>query len=133
MKKYLEVVVSGSKSAGQIMAVHPRHDHVGDEQMDRSRVGFSQLQGLLRSQSIQHIIVDPGQNPFDEIQDRRFILDNQHSFAMPPGDDLSLRFLFVRHRIGMPRQINVEAGAATWFAVNVDQAVILFDDSVYRG
>ena len=65
----------------QIPAVHVRHDHVGDEQTDVVAMLVGQLDRGVRRLRGEHAVAQALERPRCHLQDRLFVLDEQHRLA----------------------------------------------------
>ena len=123
--------------AHQGVAVHPRHHHVRDNQVDRHVGRVDDVEGRLAVLRLQNPIALVTQRPDAEQAYRVLVLDQKHGAAarqvglaagghgrQSPGRGLGIA---VRRVAG---QIDTEVGAPSWRAVDDDEAAGLADDAV---
>lgn len=130
----LETEADLLQPAGHVFAVHPRHDHVGDEQVDFARAFPGNTQGLIRTVRSQYRVAKLFQNPCGKLQDRGLVFNDKDDFTMayrgiPAGFSSGCN----ERRVGVAGQVDFENGPFARFTVDIDKAFILFCDAIDRG
>src|SRR5579859_558254 len=117
--------------------VHARHHHVGDDEMDRFRLGLDDLQRRLAALRLEHGVALVPERPGAEQADRILVLDQQdgagagqvarcrHFERIEQRRRLRLALLAL-----MLRQIEREFRADAHLAVDEDEAAGLLHDAV---
>ncbi len=114
------------------MTHHPRHDHVGDEQVDRTVVFADQPDRLRAIGRGQHAITPPVEHAAGDLADAVLVLDDQDDLA---GAGQIALVGGPRHRRQLfgGRQHHGARGAEAGLRVEPDIAAGLGDDPVDRG
>ncbi len=131
--KALRGGLQGFNFCGQVAAVHVGQDDIGQQQVDPAVVVLGQGQGFFGGISDQGLVAQSGEHSAGEFEYRGLVLDHQDGLS-PAGDRL-LPFIFSGGAAGtvMPGQVDLEGRAFLFFAVDIDEAVVLFDDAVDCG
>src|SRR5439155_1683325 len=121
----------GLDPAGIAPAVHPRHRYVGQQQVDRARMRFTDPQGLHAALRIQEVVAQryqniPGQPPY-----QRLVVDEQNGFrTRGPRHRRLWRLGGFRH-VGQAWKVDAERRALAPLAPDSEVALVLLDDAVH--
>jgi hypothetical protein len=74
-EKRLDIGFQDADSIRKVLAIHVRHDHVGQEQMDIAGVSLAQGQGLARLGGLEDLVAGPFQDRFRQAPHLALILD----------------------------------------------------------
>ena len=141
----LEIGIFLAHRLQQRRAVHFRHHHVGDDEIDRAVPFLQRLQRLDAVGGLDHAVAARAQAARVQRAQALLVLDQQDG-ALP--GEVGARFCFRRRLLGraiggggvghslqlgmMPRQEDVERGALIGFGIDIDEAAGLLDDAVHR-
>jgi hypothetical protein len=67
----------------QLPAAHPRHDHIGDHQIDPSLLLLQEPDSFSGSGSFQAALSETSRGPHDECADRGLVFHDQQGFRAP--------------------------------------------------
>ena len=67
------------------MAAHLRHDHIGEQQVDRAAVVLGQAQGVGGTGRGQHRVAQFLEHALGDFQDRGLVVDDQQGFSAADG------------------------------------------------
>src|SRR5439155_259081 len=128
--EHLHLRAAWHELLGELAAVHARHDHVGQEQMDRFRLPIGDRQRLRTMTGLQHgVAVDP-ERPTHDLANVVFVLHDQDGLgALRRLRRLALRFDH-GDRVVDASQVDREGAAAAGLAVDPDRAPTLIHDAV---
>src|SRR3972149_6500174 len=80
-----------SHAVGEDSAAHPRHDHIGYQQMDRLRMSLEELEGLDSIAGGEDIVAAALQDRAGELEQIRIVLHHQNRFVSARGRSRRMR------------------------------------------
>src|SRR2546425_1873815 len=117
----------------QLSPAHPRHHHVGEEQVDRTVVLGRELQRGFSVWRLQDGVAVPLEHLSGHHANRGRILDQQHGLrALTPFQGVG-GYCTLARRLARPRQVDLEACTMPGLGIHPDEPAGLLHDPVHRG
>jgi len=131
-KKHLDAGTFVYEALHKFISAHPRHHHVGDEEIDGVMKGLALLQRFKPVLAWDDLIAVEGKHLHDELANHPLVLGQKNGFGAAQGRSRR----FQRNSLGdfiVTRQIDLDGGTLPQFAVAPDVAPALFNDAMHSG
>src|SRR3990172_7387635 len=121
-----------SHAVGEDSAAHPRHDHIGYQQMDRLRMSLEELEGLGSVAGGEDIVAAALQDRAGELEQIRIVLHHQNRLASARDRSRRIRSELLGSAVDLG-EVDHERGPFPGLALDPDVPAALFDDAVDGG